>query len=128
MSITVNSTVMPRVLEPDVIKNGKIRLLVHWDINEKEVVGEEGNEPKIEWEYQEQVIWVPLPNPDFIEPGEYRPIVSEAGIKYLTKHESEILNWAKAGFSEAPMVPGVKTRTEELEDAIIELTIILAGD
>jgi len=67
-----------------------------------------------EWEYQEQVLWVPLPGSEYIEPGEYRPVLSAAGLAYLAANEEEILAWAQAGMTEATEAPGLRRRAQEL--------------
>jgi len=71
MARLVGSTVEPETLQPDIVQDGRVRLLVHWDAVQKEITDDMGT--RTEWEYQEQVLWVPLPGSEYIEPGEYRP-------------------------------------------------------
>ena len=125
MAKLVSSTVKPDTLQPDVVQNGRVRILVHWDAVQKEITDDMGT--RTEWEYQEQEIWVPIPDPAYIEPGEYRPVLSAAGIAYLATNEGEILVWAQAGVTEATEAPGYKRRTQELEDAIVEMSMLLMG-
>lgn len=125
MAKMVGSNIMPMTMEPDIVENGRVRLLVHWDAVQKEITDDMGT--RTEWEYQEQVLWVPLPNPEYIEPGEYRPVLSAAGVAYLAANEEEILEWAQAGIMESIDAPGKKRRIQELEDAIIELSLIFEG-
>lgn len=125
MSNMVTSTIQPIALEPDTVENGDVRVLVHWDIKEIEIVDENGT--RTEWQYQEQPFRVNLPKKEYIEQGEYRPVLSEAGFAYLAENEDEILNWAQSGMIEAPEVLGGKQRVQELEDAIVELSVLLAG-
>ena len=125
MARLVGSTVEPETLQPDIVQDGRVRLLVHWDAVQKEITDDMGT--RTEWEYQEQVLWVPLPEPEYIEPGEYRPVLSAAGLAYLAANEEEILAWAQAGMTEATEAPGLRRRTQELEDAIVEMSMLLAG-
>ena len=125
MARLVGSTVEPETLQPDIVQDGRVRLLVHWDAVQKEITDDMGT--RTEWEYQEQVLWVPLPEPEYIEPGEYRPVLSAAGLAYLAANEEEILAWAQAGMTEATEAPGHRRRTQELEDAIVEMSLLLAG-
>lgn len=125
MARLVCSTVEPETLQPDIVQDGRVRLLVHWDAVQKEITDDMGTHT--EWEYQEQVLWVPLPEPEYIEPGEYRPVLSAAGLAYLAANEEEILAWAQAGMTEATEAPGLRRRTQELEDAIVEMSLLLAG-
>ena len=125
MTRLVGSTVEPETLQPDIVQDGRVRLLVHWDAVQKEITDDMGT--RTEWEYQEQVLWVPLPEPEYIEPGEYRPVLSAAGLAYLAANEEEILAWAQAGMTEATEAPGLRRRTQELEDAIVEMSLLLAG-
>jgi hypothetical protein len=125
MARLVGSTVEPETLQPDIVQDGRVRLLVHWDAVQKEITDDMGT--RTEWEYQEQVLWVPLPGSEHIEPGEYRPVLSAAGLAYLAANEEEILAWAQAGMTEATEAPGLRRRTQELEDAIVEMSMLLAG-
>ena len=125
MARLVGSTVEPETLQPDIVQDGRVRLLVHWDAVQKEITDDMGT--RTEWEYQEQVLWVPLPEPEYIEPGEYRPVLSAAGLAYLAANEEEILAWAQAGMTEATEAPGLRRRTQELEDAIVEMSLLIAG-
>jgi hypothetical protein len=125
MARLVGSTVEPETLQPDIVQDGRVRILVHWDAVQKEITDDMGT--RTEWEYQEQVLWVPLPEPEYIEPGEYRPVLSAAGLAYLAANEEEILTWAQAGMTEATEAPGLRRRTQELEDAIVEMSMLLAG-
>ena len=125
MARLVVSTVEPETLQPDIVQDGRVRLLVHWDAVQKEITDDMGT--RTEWEYQEQVLWVPLPGSEHIEPGEYRPVLSAAGLAYLAANEEEILAWAQAGMTEATEAPGLRRRTQELEDAIVEMSMLLAG-
>ena len=125
MARLVGSTVEPETLQPDVVRDGRVRLLVHWDAAQKEITDDMGT--RTEWEYQEQALWVPLPNPEYIEPGEYRPVLSAAGVAYLAANEEEILAWAQVGMTEATEAPGLRRRAQELEDAIVEMSLLLAG-
>ena len=125
MARLVGSTVEPETLQPDIVQDGRVRLLVHWDAVQKEITDDMGT--RTEWEYQEQVLWVPLLVSEYIEPGEYRPVLSAAGLAYLAANEEEILAWAQAGMTEATETPGLRRRTQELEDAIVEMSLLLAG-
>ncbi len=125
MARLVGSTIEPETLQPDIVQDGRVRLLVHWDAVQKEITDDMGTHT--EWEYQEQVLWVPLPEPEYIEPGEYRPVLSAAGLAYLAANEGEIRAWAQAGMTEATEAPGLRRRTQELEDAIVEMSLLLAG-
>ena len=125
MARLVGSTIEPETLQPDIVQDGRVRLLVHWDAVQKEITDDMGT--RTEWEYQEQVLWVPLQVSEYIEPGEYRPVLSAAGLAYLAANEEEILAWAQAGMTEAPAAPGLRRRAQELEDAIVEMSMLLAG-
>jgi len=125
MARLVSSTIEPETLQPDVVRDGRVRLLVHWDAVQKEITDDMGT--RMEWEYQEQVLWVPIPNPAYIVATGGRPVLSTAGIAYLAANEEEILEWAQAGMTEATEAPGLRQWTQELEDAIVEMSLLLAG-
>ena len=125
MARLVGSTVEPETLQPDIVQDGRVRLLVHWDAVQKEITDDMGT--RTEWEYQEQEIWVPIPNPEYIVATGGRPVLSAAGRAYLAANEGEILAWAQAGMTEATETPGLRRRTQELEDAIVEMSMLLAG-
>ena len=59
MARLVGSTIEPETLQPDIVQDGRVRLLVHWDAVQKEITDDMGTHT--EWEYLEQVLWVPLP-------------------------------------------------------------------
>ena len=126
MAKLVSSTVEPDTLQPDIVQNGRVRILVHWGAVKNEI-DEDGEEVRIEWEYQEQVIWIPLPNPAYIDTTGLKPTLTETGFDYLAENEEEILAWAQAGLTEATEAPGYKRRTQELEDAIVEMSMLLMG-
>ena len=126
MAKLVSSTVEPDTLQPDIVQNGRVRILVHWGAVKNEI-DEDGEEVRIEWEYQEQVIWIPLPNPAYIDTTGLKPTLTETGFDYLAANEEEILAWAQAGMTEAPDAPGLRRRAQELEDAIVEMSMLLAG-
>ncbi len=125
MAKLVSSNIEPVTLQPDVVRDGRVRLLVHWDAVQKEITDDMGT--RTEWEYQEQEIWVPLPNPAYIDTTGLKPTLTETGFDYLAANEEEILVWAQAGMTEATEAPGYKRRTQELEDAIVEMSMLLAG-
>ena len=126
MARLVSSTVEPDTLQPDIVQNGRVRILVHWGAVKNEI-DEDGEEVRIEWEYQEQVIWIPLPNPAYIDTTGLKPTLTETGFDYLAENEWEILAWAQAGVTESTEAPGLHRRTQELEDAIVEMSMLLAG-
>ena len=125
MARLVGSTVEPEPLQPDIVQDGRVRLLVHWDAVQKEITDDMGT--RTEWEYQEQEIWVPIPDPACIVATGGRPVLSAAGLAYLAANEEEILAWAQAGMTEATEAPGIRRRAQELEDAIVEMSMLLAG-
>jgi|GEM_PF-2875718 len=125
MARLVGSTVEPETLQPDIVQDGRVRLLVHWGAVQREIIDDMGT--RTEWEYQEQVIWVPIPDPAYIVATGGRPVLSTVGVAYLAANEEEILAWAQAGMTEATEAPGLRRRTQELEDAIVEMSLLLAG-
>ena len=126
MARLVSSTVEPETLQPDIVQDGRVRILVHWGAVKNEI-DEDGEEVRIEWEYQEQVIWIPLPNPAYIDTTGLKPTLTETGFDYLAENEWEILVWAQAGLTEATEAPGHRRREQELEDAIVEMSMLLMG-
>ena len=121
----VGSTIEPETLQPDIVQDGRVRLRVHWDAVQKEIIDDMGT--RTEWEYQEQEIWVPIPDQAYIVATGGHPVLSAAGVAYLAANEEEILAWAQAGVTEATEAPGLRRRTQELEDAIVEMSLLLAG-
>jgi len=82
-----NSDTEPEVMFLDYVKDGKCRLLVHWNI--KEVTKEDPmtGQLRTSWEYSERVIW-------WILPQKYDTL---EGIRaYLVTVQDEIVNWATA--------------------------------
>ena len=76
----VESTIKPKTIEINTVKNGKVNLLAHWDITETEREGQ-----KL-YQYQEQRL-------NWVLPKSY---TTKAGItSYLNSIEDEILDWAK---------------------------------
>jgi len=83
----VESTIRPQAIEIDTIKNGKVRLLAHWDIEQTERIDEMTEGPQIMWTYDEQVI------KDWVLPYN---MTSRAAVEaYFASIEAEILDWAK---------------------------------
>jgi hypothetical protein len=79
------STVKPKTIQLDYVKNGQAYILVHWDIEQIEKEGEFITETL--WQYEEEVIkkWV-LP--------QHYDTLGEVEV-YLSSIESEILEYAK---------------------------------
>lgn len=83
----VESTIRPQAIEIDTIKNGKVRLLAHWDIEQTERIDEMTEGSQIMWTYDEQVI------KDWVLPYN---MTSRAAVEaYFASIEAEILDWAK---------------------------------
>lgn len=83
-----NSDTKPEILFLDYVKDGRCRLLVHWDI--KESTKEDPmntKETRTSWDYSERVIWWTLP--------QRYDTVAEV-LAYLDGIQAEILNWAEA--------------------------------
>ena len=76
----VESTIEPKTIELQYVKNGVAELLVHWDIEPFEREGQ----PLFYYE-ECRMKWT-LPY--------YMTTISEVGT-YLTENENEILGWAK---------------------------------
>ena len=94
MSKLVRSTVEPASLGIDIVRNGSVRLLCHWDC--REVTIKDDDSQWIEYEYQERTIWWALPSPAYLERRGSRQVLTDAGKAYLASAESEILGWAMA--------------------------------
>ena len=94
MSKLVRSTIEPATVGIDVVKNGSVRILCHWDIRQVEV--EDEIETRTEYEYAEKVIWWALPSPDYLTRQGRRQALTETGRAYLASVEDEILGWAMA--------------------------------
>jgi hypothetical protein len=91
----VRSTIAPENIEIDIVKNGSIRILCHWNIVEVAVEDEAG--PRTEYEYAERAIWWALPSPAYVAQDETgRQILTTAGQEYLQSVADEILGWAQA--------------------------------
>jgi len=97
----VESTIRPQAIEIDTIKNGKVRLLAHWDIEQTERIDEMTEGPQIMWTYDEQVIKGPQIMwtydeqviKDWVLPYN---MTSRAAVEaYFASIEAEILDWAK---------------------------------
>ena len=83
----VESTIRPQAIEIDTIKNGKVRLLAHWDIEQTGRIDEMTEGSQIMWTYDEQVI------KDWVLPYN---MTSRAAVEaYFASIEAEILDWAK---------------------------------
>jgi hypothetical protein len=94
MSNLVRSTIEPTTLGIDIVRDGSVRLLCHWNVREIEVEDEMGT--RTEYEYREKVIWWALPSPEYLERRGRRQVLTDAGRAYLASIESEILGWAMA--------------------------------
>lgn len=95
MSRLVRSTIEPANISIDIVRNGSVRLLCHWNISEIEV-SEEDLGTHTEFEYQETVLWWALPSPAFLERIGSKQRITTDGETYLASVETEILDWAKA--------------------------------
>jgi hypothetical protein len=87
----VQSNLQPDEIYIDKIKNGRARLLCHWDIEEKSITNE-SDETTTVYEYNEKVLWWTFPLED--ETGlvlDNRENISQ----YIQNNKSEILNFAK---------------------------------
>lgn len=79
------SDTQPETIEIDVVREGRARLLVHWDIQEIERT-DDGISRTV-YEYSERVLWWTLP----------RPFADLAAIRaYLDEVALEIIDWAMA--------------------------------
>lgn len=76
----------PQPIEIDVVREGRARLLVHWDVQPVTITDEAGK-PRTAYEYAERVIWWTLPRP-FADVAEIRAYLNETAL--------EILDWAQA--------------------------------
>lgn len=94
MSKMVRSQTEPETLGLDVVRNGSVRILCHWNVREITVEDEDG--PRTEYEYDEQVLWWALPSPAYLERQGSRQVLSDTGRAYLASVENEILGWAKS--------------------------------
>ena len=82
-----NSDTEPEVMFLDYVKDGKCRLLVHWNIKQVEKEDPMTGQLRTSWEYSERVIW-------WILPQKYDTL---EGIRaYLVTVQDEIVNWATA--------------------------------
>ena len=80
------STIQPKTIEIDTIKNGKVEILAHWDIKQIEVERMDG-EPELMWQYKEvRMEWV-LPEP-------FNSMVEIES--YFETVKDEIIKWAQA--------------------------------
>lgn len=94
MSKLVRSTIEPATIGIDIVRDGSVRILCHWNVREITVEDEDG--PRTEYEYEEQVIWWALPSPEYLERRGSRQVLTDAGRAYLASVEDEILGWAMA--------------------------------
>lgn len=79
------SDTKPETIEIDVVREGRARLLVHWDIQEIERTDD--GTPRTVYEYSECVIWWTLP----------KKFANLAAIRtYLDGVGPEIIDWAQA--------------------------------
>lgn len=76
----------PQPIEIDVVREGRARLLVHWDVQPVTITDENGTS-RTAYEYAERVIWWTLPRP-FADVAEIRAYLNETAL--------EILDWAQA--------------------------------
>ena len=76
----------PETIEIDCIREGRARLLVHWDVQPVTITDENGKK-RTAYEYAERVIWWTLPRP-FAGVAEVRAYLDEVAL--------EILDWAQA--------------------------------
>jgi hypothetical protein len=76
----------PQPIEIDVVREGRARLLVHWDVQPVTITDEAGK-PRTAYEYAERVIWWTLPR-KFADIEEIR--------SYLDDVAPEIVDWAQA--------------------------------
>lgn len=90
----VRSTVAPDEITIDVVRNGSVRLLCHW--NSHEVTVEDDAGTRTEYEYAEKVIWWALPSPAYVERSGSRQVLTAAGREYLQGIADEIIGWAQA--------------------------------
>ena len=78
----------PEPIEIDKIMNGVARVLIRW--NAKEVpapVGMDGEKPRNQWEYDEEVIMWSLPTPD---------LTPDQIAVYFKERQAEVEGFAKA--------------------------------
>lgn len=80
------STIEPKTIEIDTIKNGIVNILAHWDIVETERIDEMSGKTQTMYVYNEcRMSWV-LP---------YAMSSIEDIEEYFVTIEDELLNWAK---------------------------------
>lgn len=95
MSKLVRSTIEPETLGIDVVKNGSVRLLCHWDIHTVEITDEDTGTHD-EYEYQEEVIWWALPSPAYLERQGSRQVLTAEGLAYLSTEQAKIVGYGQA--------------------------------
>jgi hypothetical protein len=93
---TVISDDEPQQIEIDTVKNGRARLLCHWDIVQSERIDEMTEEVRTVYEYNEVVLWWVLPA-SFIDATEVEVgIVDRITLEqYIEQNTDEIMLFAK---------------------------------
>jgi hypothetical protein len=88
----VQSTIQPDEIEIDRVRNGRARLLVHWDIQEITYTDEMTGESQTMYEYNETTLWWTFP---LIDSGVQLDNITTIN-QYIQNNKAEILNFAKA--------------------------------
>jgi hypothetical protein len=88
----VQSTIQPDEIEIDRVRNGRTRLLVHWDIQEVTHTDEMHEESQTMYEYNETTLWWTFP---LIDSGVQLDNITTIN-QYIQNNKAEILNFAKA--------------------------------
>jgi len=87
----VQSTIQPDEIEIDRVRNGRTRLLVHWDVSEVTHTDEITGESQTLYEYEEKVLWWTFPlESDGLVLNNIENIE-----QYIQNNKTEILNFAK---------------------------------
>ena len=89
----VQSTIQPDEIEIDRVRNGRTRLLVHWDIQEVTHTDEMSGESQSMYEYEETTLWWTFPLVD--DSGNQLDNITTIS-QYIQNNKTEILNFAKA--------------------------------
>ena len=93
----VQSTIQPDEIEIDRVRNGRTRLLVHWDIQEVTHTDEMHEESQTMYEYNETTLWWTFPDSYKNSYGDTIQIKSGNELRaYLDLNKDEIMSFAKA--------------------------------
>ena len=96
--MTTTSDNKPNLIEIDWIKTGIARVLIRWNVQEVTAPVMDGEKPRNQWQYEEEVIKWSLPTPD-LTPEQIAVYFKEKQLEVEGFAKAKRINWKRTDVS-----------------------------